>query len=220
MKKGAIEISFGVIFGVLILIFVVAGIAYGIYSFVGTKGCIDTGMLYNQLDKKVDLAWKSDMFSENAVFNVPGGAEYVCFGDVELADEMDSVGGVVKMSASRDSNVFLYPIGEGCSEKGDFKVEHVDVNGFFCLKTEKSKISVYIAKGTFDDNVKICNGECGVDDIGDTIEEDTLTSTNRTNINYCKKAQDGDLCDGLTIVYGNLYKDRCCSEHNLCCENE
>lgn len=33
----------------------------------------------------------------------------------------------------------------------------------------------------------------------------------------CKNAADGDLCDGLDIVFGEGYQETCCSDHNLCC---
>ena len=35
--------------------------------------------------------------------------------------------------------------------------------------------------------------------------------------NWCENAASGDLCDGLDIVFGSGYKDRCCSEYSLCC---
>jgi hypothetical protein len=38
-----------------------------------------------------------------------------------------------------------------------------------------------------------------------------------TDLTICQNAKNGDLCDGLDIVYGSGYKITCCSEHNLCC---
>ena len=35
--------------------------------------------------------------------------------------------------------------------------------------------------------------------------------------NICQNAQNGGLCDGLDITYGEGYRTLCCSEHSLCC---
>jgi hypothetical protein len=33
----------------------------------------------------------------------------------------------------------------------------------------------------------------------------------------CQNAQNGSLCDGLDVLYGEGYKASCCTEHSLCC---
>ena len=34
---------------------------------------------------------------------------------------------------------------------------------------------------------------------------------------WCQNAESGGLCDGLDVVFGSGYKDRCCDEYGMCC---
>ena len=38
-----------------------------------------------------------------------------------------------------------------------------------------------------------------------------------TSLTACTNAQNGDLCGGLDLTYGEGYKTACCLERSLCC---
>ena len=43
------------------------------------------------------------------------------------------------------------------------------------------------------------------------------TASSVSSSSICQNAQNGGLCEGLDIVYGEGYQAECCSEHGLCC---
>jgi len=46
------------------------------------------------------------------------------------------------------------------------------------------------------------------------VQSGTITVSDN---NICQNAEDAGLCDGLDILFGDGYKDACCSEQSLCC---
>jgi flagellin-like protein len=44
-----------------------------------------------------------------------------------------------------------------------------------------------------------------------------LSRSDISNGEICENAENAGLCDGLDILYGEGYKDACCSEHGFCC---
>lgn len=82
--------------------------------------------------------------------------------------------------------------------------------------TVKSKNSLYIvaipkAIGKIGKGVNVINKTNGV--IYITSESPSYF----TDFNICQNAQNGGLCSGLDLVYGESYKSTCCIEHGLCC---
>ena len=43
------------------------------------------------------------------------------------------------------------------------------------------------------------------------------STTYTTDLTVCTNAQNGYLCDGLDLTYGEGYETACCSERSLCC---
>ena len=55
--------------------------------------------------------------------------------------------------------------------------------------------------------------------ISGSVRGEITTGTTTTSSNtICQNAEDNELCDGLNIVFGEGYKEACCSEYPpLCC---
>ncbi len=64
-------------------------------------------------------------------------------------------------------------------------------------------------------NGSVIVGDGGISGSGsskDKVEEQTQTS-----VTICQNAQNGGLCNGLDLTYGDGYKNLCCGEHGICC---
>lgn len=57
----------------------------------------------------------------------------------------------------------------------------------------------------------------GSSDSGSSGGSSSGTSSYTTDLTICTNAQNGNLCDGLDLAYGDGYKNACCSERSLCC---
>ena len=60
-KRGQIDISFGMIFSIILIIAVVGVAFYVINNFIELKKCTEIGLFYDDLKKYIDEAWQSTM---------------------------------------------------------------------------------------------------------------------------------------------------------------
>jgi len=148
-RKGAIELSFGMLFAIILIAATIAVAFYVISYFMSFKKCSDIGLFSNELKNKVnDMSAAPEA---EATFNasLPSAVNSVCFGNLNLAvtgeDEIKRIA-IKKTGTSLTNNVFIYPA-SACSEINAFKLDNVVFEGgFFCVKTAKSAISIPIEK--------------------------------------------------------------------------
>lgn len=159
MKKGQVQISFGMIFSILIIIATIAIAFYVIKVFLGEKNCIDAGLLYDGVDKKVEEAWRSSIMSDVLTLDAPSGVKAVCFGNLSASGGTTTTADAERREELRGSatnlnanaNMYLYPSNSGCGGSYPFhNVNHMNINGFFCVDAVNGKITIKIKKEVFD----------------------------------------------------------------------
>ena len=162
MKKGQLQISFGMIFSIIIIIATIAIAVYVIIYFMNVQKCVNAGYLYEGLDKKIDGAWKGGIAREIVQLDAPAGIEKVCFGNLSqvATSEASSIYNELKNEPylfRSNANVFLYPPGKACeSALAYHKLNHARTDKFFCASVnKKGQINITIEKGVFDALVKI-----------------------------------------------------------------
>jgi hypothetical protein len=124
--------SFGTIFSIFIIIFIVAVAFFAIRHFVGLSKCTNVGLFYDELREEVRDAWisSSGRYEADKSFNVPKkglfgtGIEYICFGKLSDNPVDTSPGGdeekrdklIVdyRFDPNGNYNVFAYPPDKGC----------------------------------------------------------------------------------------------------------
>lgn len=156
-KKGQIQVSFGMIFSIIIIIATISVSAYVINNFLKISKCSDIGLFYNDLQKAVDKAWASEITNNVFEGKLPSGIKSVCFGNVSntLGDNSEEAE-FLKRYFRQDKNVFLYPTQNACdSNLAYHKLNHVQLGEFFCVPIESSKISVRISKSNQESLVRI-----------------------------------------------------------------
>lgn len=153
-KRGQIDISFGMIFSIILIIAVVGVAFYVINNFIELKKCTEIGLFYNDLKKYIDEAWQSTIHKDtfpNGKYPaiLPSGIEMVCFGDIAQAQQ--EYNDIKKSFINSNGNVFLYPAQKACdSSLSSIKLEHVKTDNFFCIPVVDSKIELKTEKNQFE----------------------------------------------------------------------
>lgn len=87
-KRGAMELSFGMIFSIILIIIFIAFAIYGIGKFLNLQKDIQTKTFVNDLTFDIDKLWKSQG-SQPAEYSVPANVERVCFSEDEFEKDID-----------------------------------------------------------------------------------------------------------------------------------
>lgn len=137
-KDGQMQISFGVIFSIILIIVFIAFAIYGITKILQTVNLAKITSFKGDFQNDIDLMWKSTSGSQEVEYILPKKIEQVCF----VNDDME--------------NMYFVP--------GDFRgalLKNVDmVNTLnrqrkFCIDASGGKISMIIKKDFGDDLVTI-----------------------------------------------------------------
>lgn len=159
-KRGQVQMSFGMIFSIIVIIAIVAIASYVIINFLRLGKCTEIGLFYDELKREVNKAWQSTIYRD--VFNkgkLPSGIEYVCFGELnkgyggrEYKEQFDFLSRYMR----QDKNVFVYPTQNACDSNLAFlKLEHIEIMEFFCVPVVDGKVSIKMEKDEFDALVKL-----------------------------------------------------------------
>ncbi len=156
-KKGQFQISFGMIFSIIIIVATIAVSGYVITNFLKISKCSDIGLFYNDLQKDVDKAWASEITNNLFEGKLPGGIESVCFGNVSssLGDKSEEAE-FLRRYYRQDKNIFLYPTQRACdSNLAYHKLNHIQLSEFFCVSADSGKVSFRISKSNQESLVRI-----------------------------------------------------------------
>lgn len=155
-KRGQIQLSFGMIFSIIIIIATVAIGFYVITYFLNLSSCTKVGIFWNSLNEEIDKAWNSDIAQKVFEKEVPSGITYLCLGnfsqmpfeaDKKMFDEL-------KGYESSGRNAYLYPPGKAC-DAAFYNLRHAKTDRFFCIPVRSGTLSVKISKTSLDALVKL-----------------------------------------------------------------
>ena len=157
-KRGDIELSFGMIFSIILIAVVIAVGIYAINYFVGLGKCSEVGLFYKDLKEEVDRAWNSEITRESFDSRLPSGIASVCFGSLEngggkFLEEYNAL----RRYRNQEGNVFLYPPEKSCDQPV-LKVEHIDfsdLGNFECFDVIDGVVKFKLEKESFDNLVKV-----------------------------------------------------------------
>src|SRR3989338_3299780 len=134
-KRGQLQLSFGMIFSIILIIVTVAVAFYIITRFLDTGECLKIQLFYDDLEKEV---------------------ESVCFGSPQLLSisNYSNEQRVLQRYSEFDYNVFMYPTLRACdSNLGFHKLEHASIPKSFCVKTKEGEVSLRLIKERSSDNL-------------------------------------------------------------------
>jgi hypothetical protein len=112
-NKGQLDLSFGLIFSVILIVVFLAFAIYAIVNFLGMKEKMETGKFLNDLQTDVDKFWKASQGTDNVVYFLPLRIKEVCFIDI-TSEKNGTRAGIyneLERYAWTDGNLVFYPIG-------------------------------------------------------------------------------------------------------------
>ncbi len=131
--KGAMEISFGMIFSIILIIIFIAFAIYGITKFLNLQKEIQTKTFIDNLNFDIDKLWKSQG-SQSVTYSLPGNAEKICFSEDNLEKDLD---------LEIKGKTFIQP----------YDIKHAKLSDDFskgsggnCISVEKGKINLQLEK--------------------------------------------------------------------------
>jgi hypothetical protein len=78
-KRGQMEMSFGMIFTIILIIAFLAMAFYGIQKFLEMRDEIQVKQFYESLEADIEDMWASQYGSKEVTYKLPNKAERICF---------------------------------------------------------------------------------------------------------------------------------------------
>ena len=155
------EISFGMIFSILLVVIFIAVAFYVIRHFLELKDCTLISQFYDNLQGDVDKVWKSQESNEEFSALLPSGITYVCFADMSKPERggPEGVYQDLRRNLAARHNVFLHPRRKACDLSSQ-EIEHLDIRNItlaenpHCIASD-GKVKFRIEKGFYDALVRI-----------------------------------------------------------------
>ncbi len=148
-KKGQMQLSFGMIFSILIIIVTLAVAFYVIREFMETGKCAELRVLHENLQREIDTVWRSAAAQVAFQRSVPSSVKSVCFGDPASWDATEQGKERTAFASYRgtDENFFIYPLqcGRAVSVRS---LPHVSLQRGFCVPVTKGEVSITIGKAS------------------------------------------------------------------------
>jgi len=159
-KGGQIQISFGMIFSIIIIIVTIAIAGYVISQFIIQKDNISCKLFQRDLQNAIDKAWAEDLTSRDfKADGLPEDLEKICFGNSSLqisSKEDKEAFDEFKLYSGPKSNMLFYPADGGCKDSASANtLEHVETDSFFCVESKGGEAKIKLTKGRFDKFVKL-----------------------------------------------------------------
>lgn len=162
-KRSQLQVSFGMIFSVFLIIAFIAVAIYAIVMFLGIKKCAETGEFKNNLQEEINRAWNSDETSSVFKESLNTDIQQVCFIDLseEARGEYKDAYNQIKKLGFVDINMFFYPLKNACQGGKAFLISHLNIseitkqNNPNCFGNIKGKVEIKIEKGFHESLVRL-----------------------------------------------------------------
>lgn len=130
LKKAQLNLSFGMIFSIILIIVFIAFGFYAITKFIDLQNSVQIESFLRDFQQDVDRMWKSSQGSQEIKYPLPNKISAICFKDNEFQN--------LEFASKRLIN-------------GDL-IENIDIKKItqeenpYCIQTSKGKISLTLVK--------------------------------------------------------------------------
>ncbi len=148
MRRAQMQLSFTMIFSIILIIMTIAVAFYAISQFLKTSDCLKIRLYYEDLERESDRVWRSASANLELRLPLPNSVQSVCFGNVALLDarqypvESKALSG----TAAPDKNAYIYPRAVCESSLASRGISHISVPSPFCASVADGKITVHLKK--------------------------------------------------------------------------
>ncbi len=151
-KSGQMQMSFGMIFSIILIILFLAFAFYGIKTFINIQNSAVLGKFFSEFQSDIDRVWRSAETSQEKEYILPPKINYVCFADFEISPtgEHSNLMPELRANSYGKENFFTYPT-------GFFKIESKEIKNLdlakinqegnpFCIEVLKGKLKLILKK--------------------------------------------------------------------------
>ncbi|MEK6825849.1 MAG: hypothetical protein AABY00_03620 [Nanoarchaeota archaeon] len=151
-KQAVLDMSFGMIFSLIIIATTLAIAGYMIVKFMNAGSNVLCGQFKEGLQRSIDDAWRSDGASidtrREPLPSLPSDVKEICFGNatqslLALKDKANYED--FKEYALPGRNLYITPR-TACKGEFSYTLTHATSQGFFCVPVKKGKASLLIVK--------------------------------------------------------------------------
>lgn len=140
-QKGAMEISFGMIFSIILIIIFISFAIYGITKFLNLQKEVQIESFVEQFENDVNKVWISTQTSQSFTYSLPANIAEVCF-----AERVSGGDSIIEMEIKKS--------GQNIGQKR--KIEKIDfAEDKLCIKSSDGKIKINLKKDVGDALVEL-----------------------------------------------------------------
>ncbi|PIZ82639.1 hypothetical protein COX97_03745 [Candidatus Pacearchaeota archaeon CG_4_10_14_0_2_um_filter_05_32_18] len=158
--KAQIDISFGMIFSLILIAVFIAVAIFAIKAFLEQKKSISEGIIVRDLQTEVDRIWRSSQGETNYKFErrISDKITHVCFYDREkqISGGFQDMGKELKRTGSSEANLYFYPVRESSLESA--KIDNINMvlsMNPYCIPTEGGFIEITLSKDIGESLVRV-----------------------------------------------------------------
>lgn len=154
-KAGQMNLSFGMIFSIILIIVFIAFAFYAIGKFLNIQKAAKTGQFIDAFETDVNRMWKSSQGSQQVNYSLPNSVDYLCFADFSPGSGKRGANSnfydELEMVYFDKNNMFFYPVGSAGGIDA-VKVENLYLSEItskenpYCIKSINNKIKLTIKK--------------------------------------------------------------------------
>ena len=152
-KSGQMQISFAMIFSIILITIFLGFAFYAIKVFLKTGDSAKAAKFIDEFQGDIDRIWKSEVSSETIEYTVPSYVDLICFIDFSANANGKNEKLYAEINNSIDylnSNFVFYPINYNGYESA--KITHLNIQKTtamenpLCIQTNNNKVSVNLKK--------------------------------------------------------------------------
>jgi uncharacterized protein (UPF0333 family) len=153
MKRGQLDLSFGLIFSVILIVVFLGFAIYAISSFLKLKSKIETGKFLDEFQADIDKFWRASQGADEVSYILPAKIKEICFINKNSrkngtrADIYDELG----RYSGTDGNLIFYPIGSA-RPSNYAHIENINIEGIaenpLCFQNKDGRINMVLEQET------------------------------------------------------------------------
>ena len=160
-KSAQMQMSFGMIFSIILIVAFLAFAFFGIKTFLGIQNSAKSAKLASDLQADIDKVWKSAQSSEEKQYILPEKKSFACFVvfDSGVRGPKSGIYNELKRADYGKENFVFYPVELGGGES--FEIKHIALASItqnenpFCISNINGKLKLKLLKDFDEDLVRI-----------------------------------------------------------------
>ncbi len=153
-KRGQINLSFGMIFSIILIVVFIVFAFYAIGKFLDIQKAAKAGQFISSLEGDIDKMWRSSSGSQQVEYSLPSSVDYVCFADFasEKRGAKQEFYNNLRLAHFEDENMFFYPVGSAAAVDSK-SIDNIDLleitsrENPYCIPNIDGKIKLTLKKG-------------------------------------------------------------------------